>query len=81
MAEFFTRDGGSFKNAVDVGPVDGAPITPRLHALYVGTQGDVSVTNSNGHTVTYVDAVGWMYIEVSSVNATGTTATNIIGHW
>ena len=51
--------------------------------LYIGGAGDVSVIPENGSTaVVYssVPAGQYLFIRVSKVNATGTTATNIIGH-
>lgn len=47
-------------------------------ALYVGTQGNVSVIDANGNTVTFVGAQGFLPILVKQVRSTGTTATDII---
>ena len=50
-------------------------------ALYIGSGGDVSVVTVEGSTVTFVGLTGSMVlpVSISRVNASGTTATNILG--
>lgn len=51
--------------------------------LYVGGAGNVSVIPEGSETaVVYssVPAGQYIFLRVSKVNATGTTATNIVGH-
>lgn len=51
--------------------------------LYVGGDGNVSVTTADGSTATFTGLLAgtFMPINVTRVNATGTTATNIIAIW
>lgn len=55
------------------------PVIPR--ALYVGGAGDISVVTAAGRTVVIYGAVAGSVIplQVQRVNATGTTATNLLG--
>lgn len=49
-------------------------------ALYVGGAGDVSIVDLGGETVVFVGALAGsvLPIQTARVNATGTTATNIV---
>jgi hypothetical protein len=51
--------------------------------LYVGTGGTLSITTWGGQTVTMVGVVSGSYVpvQVARVNATGTSASNIIAFW
>lgn len=51
--------------------------------LYVGGEGNLSVTTASGTTATFVGLLAGTFIpiNVTRVNATGTTATNIIAIW
>jgi hypothetical protein len=67
-----------------------APVTPNdvtefaqpMRSLYIGTTGNVAVLTTNGQSVIFANVpVGILPIRCRRVNATGTTATNIIGLW
>ena len=51
--------------------------------LYVGGEGNLSVTTSSGSTAVFVGLVAGTFfpVNVVRVNATGTTATNIVAIW
>lgn len=71
--------------AIAVTPNDGAdlPFSP-ARRLYVGTGGNVSVVYEPGSTaVTYVNVPSGFVFGgfITRVNATGTTATNIIAEY
>ena len=60
----------------DTHPIKGGP----ARALYVGVTGDVTAINENGVAVTLsgVPAGAVLPIATARVNATGTTATNLV---
>ena len=65
-----------------VTPSDSVPLATPARALYIGVSGDVKVTMLDGSTPTFKSVpVGKLEIQVTSVFATGTTATNIIALW
>ena len=76
----------SFNNAVavtpnDTNPVIGTVLNPLLiSAIYVGGAGNVTVFTQGGQTVTFTaPPVGsTIYVRAVRVNATGTTATNLV---
>lgn len=47
-------------------------------SLWVGTQGNLTVTMAGGGVVTFVDAIGWMPLQVTRVMATDTDAQGIV---
>lgn len=52
---------------------------PRVaRALWVGTLGDISVVRTDGTAVIFVGASGFMPVRCVRVNATDTTATDIV---
>ena len=64
-----------------VTPSDATVFTSEVRRLYVGGAGDVSVTTTDGVTVVFKavpvgTTIGPFFI--NKVNATGTTATNIV---
>ena len=64
-----------------VTPSDTYPIKEGpARALYVGVTGDVTAVNENGVAVTFsnVPTGAVLPIATSQVNATGTTATNLV---
>lgn len=63
---------------VAVTPVDGANLPFLARALWVGVLGNVSVTDNYGVTCVYVGVQGLLPFAAACVNATNTTATNII---
>lgn len=66
--------------AVAVTPSDSTMIAQVPRALYIGTGGNVSVRMPRGNTVTFTSVPGGtiLPVRVSRVNATGTTASNIV---
>ena len=49
--------------------------------IYVGGTGDLTVETAGGDEVTYLSvAVGPLYVRTAKILATGTDATNLIGH-
>jgi len=69
----------SFGGAQVVIPHDSMDFATEPHALYVGGSGDISVRMSDGDSVIFSGVpVGILPIKVRRVNATGTTATNIL---
>jgi hypothetical protein len=67
----------------------GAAVTPSnsvnlaapTRSLYVGTTGNISVEMLNGTVVFNTVAVGILPVQCTRVNATGTTASNIVALW
>lgn len=75
------RVANCYQNAKAITPADATQIGP-FSALWVGVAGDVTVVmrDDDGTTpVLFKAGVGLLPIAVQGVNATGTTATNIIG--
>ena len=73
--------GSPLSNLVAVTPSDSTDLAHVARCLYVGTAGDISVITAGGPTVTLTAALGWLPVRVSRVNATNTTATNILSGW
>lgn len=68
------------KSAVAITPTDGVAI-PATRSLFVGGFGDVTVVMAeNGATITFsnVTAGSILPVQAIAVNATGTSATNIV---
>lgn len=65
---------------IAVTPHASTDIAVLTRALYIGTGGDVVAVKANGDTVTFsnVQAGTIIPIRVRRVNASGTTATNIV---
>lgn len=69
------------KYAEPVTPSNSVNFSQPSRALYVGVSGDV-VAIMNGLAITFTAApVGILPIECTRVNATGTTAANIVALW
>ena len=71
----------AYRNAAAITPADDTPIGP-FAALYVGTTGSVVVCPVNSATVVTfvgVPAGTIIPIEFQGVNATGTTAGDLVG--
>lgn len=66
-----------------VTPSDSVDLTYLTRALYVGGDGTVVAVDANGTAVSFVGVVAGtvLPIRVSRVNATNTTATNIVAMW
>jgi len=67
-------------NAIAVTPSDSVSLTTDARALYIGVAGDVSLLTSGGDTVTFVGLLAGsiLPVRVNRVNATSTTATDIV---
>lgn len=67
-------------DAVAVTPSDSVNFTTNARALYVGNTGNVVLIPLGGTAVTFANVAAGTIIPVrcSRVNATGTTATNIV---
>jgi hypothetical protein len=64
-----------------VSPSDATILQPPARQLYIGTAGDVSVTCISGATVVFKNCIAGSSIGpffISKVNATSTTASNIV---
>lgn len=63
-------------------PSDSVDLTNQARLIYVGTGGNISVTDNKGNTVVFKNTLPCSYIgpfNVARVNATGTTATDLVG--
>jgi hypothetical protein len=83
LASFFGERTGS-DPAVDCFAItasDTAPFPATARAIYVGGAGNVTVVTANTSVVTFVAVpVGFILpVQCVRVNATGTTATNLVG--
>lgn len=67
--------------AFEITPDDAAPLAQVTRALYVGGEGNLTVTMAHGQTVTLMAVQpGMMYpLRCSAVHQTGTTASGIVG--
>jgi hypothetical protein len=68
----------------NVTPSDSTVFAREVRMLYVGTTGDVSVTTSSNDTVTFQNVPAGGHIGpffIRKVNATNTTASDIIGYF
>lgn len=68
-------------NAFAIIPDDANYLSEITRAIYVGTGGDVSVIMKSGETVSFValNSGAILPIRAARVNATGTSASNIVG--
>lgn len=66
-----------------VTPHDSTLFATAARAIYVGTAGDVAIVSVNDEAVTYKNVPAGTIISVicKRVNATGTTATDIVAMW
>lgn len=71
---------GSASDAIEITPSDTGRISKVLHAVYVGSAGDL-VVKMNGSEVTFANAFGLLPISPSHIKASGTTASAIVGLW
>ena len=68
-------------NGAELAGNDGADLAHTTRALWIGGVGDISVVLASGDAVTFKNASGWMPLRVQRLNATGTTATDIVAVW
>ncbi len=71
------------RDAATVAPNDATDLAVLPRAIYVGQTGDLSVRLAGGQTVVFraVQAGSVLPVRAARVNATGTTATDIVALW
>lgn len=70
------------QNGVAVTPSDSVDLEKTSRGLWVGVKGDISVEMAGeGSALVLKNAERWLPIAVTRVNATGTTATDIVAVW
>ena len=71
------------RHAFAVTPSDSVSFTTSCRALYIGNAGNVALVTVGGDEVTFVGLAAGSILPVatSRVDATGTTATNIVALW
>jgi len=70
-------------NLVAITKSDTTVYNQPIRQIYVGTAGDISVTTQEGNTVTHKNCIAGSYIGpffAAKVNATGTTAADLVGY-
>lgn len=69
------------KEAIAITPSDTVNITFPVRAIYIGVTGNVTVLTWEQSVVTFTAVPAGVFIPIGClrVNATGTTATNIVG--
>lgn len=67
------------ESLASITPNDSADLARPTRAVYVGTSGDLKVTDISGNTVTLYDLAAGMFhpIRVVRIFSTGTTASDI----
>lgn len=76
----YPRSVGSASAAIPITPSDTVPLAQKVRGIYVGVTGNVSIVDSQGNTQVLLNVpVGIVDIRASRVNATGTTATSLVG--
>lgn len=69
-----------FRTAFAITPSDTVALTRPCQSFTVGVAGNVSVLTAAGETVVIPVIAGFVYpLLVNRVNATGTTATGVVG--
>lgn len=70
------------RSAAAVTPSDSVNLAVPSRALWIGTEGNISVEMvDEGKAVVFTAVVGLLQIQVTRVNSTNTTATNITAIW
>lgn len=71
------------RDAAAVVPNDAADLAVLPRALYIGQAGDVSARLAGGQSVVFraLQAGSLLPVRVAGVNATGTTASDILALW
>lgn len=71
------------RHAVAITPSDTVDLVTITRGVYVGTAGNVVAVLAGGEVVTFTGmAAGVLYpLAVSRINATNTTASNLVGVW
>lgn len=70
-----------YERAIEITPSDSADLEINVHAIYVGTTGDMRVRMHSGHIVTFTALLaGTIYpMHVQRVFSTGTDAGGLVG--
>lgn len=66
---------------VTVTPSNSVNLPAPTRGLHIGTAGNISIEMSNGTVVFPNVQVGIFPVQCTRVNATGTTASNIVAMW
>lgn len=75
-------DGGPARGGQAVTPHNTTLLTNPARFLFVGTGGDLTVLTWDDQTLTLPNCpAGWVWVACQRVNATGTTATNIVAFY
>lgn len=71
-----------YRHAAAITPDDSTELTKVTRAIYVGVTGDVTLLTAEGEAVLFKAApVGVLRVRARRVNATATTATNLVALW
>lgn len=68
-------------SGANLAPDDNSDLAKVTRALWIGGAGDLSVILASGDAVTFNNASSWMPLRIKKLNATGTTASDIVGVW
>jgi hypothetical protein len=83
FAEYPTTLIAPARDAIDVSPNDSTDLSILPRAIYVGQAGHVSARLAGGQTVVFQNAQAGSFLPIraAGINATGTTAANLIALW
>jgi hypothetical protein len=83
FAFFETKPADPARGGAAVVPTDGLDLAQVTRAVYVGGAGNLTVRMADGAALTFtaVPVGSLLPIRVDQVQATGTTATNILALW
>ncbi len=71
------------KDGAAITPTDGLELNPTPRAIWVGNGGTIVVTTLDGDTLTFTNVPSGQYFVFmpKTVQATGTTASGLVGVW
>lgn len=72
---------GSMQSSYQIVPNDTKDIDPLPRVVYIGVAGDVHYVMINGHERTRSLPAGYHPLQMKKIFATGTTASEIEGHY
>jgi hypothetical protein len=64
-----------------VTPHDSNNLAIDARAIWVGTRGNVVCVSTDGDVATFLNVEGLLPVSARRINATGTTASNIVALW
>jgi len=78
---FSTSPDSPSVDQITITPTDGVDLSKPVRSLYIGGAGNVTLVSPYGTTTTFVGLGAGTILPVSAVrvNATGTTATSLVG--